>query len=143
MGTETDFAGRLRAALDESTHRGKNQVQLAKLWGVSKQMVGEYLNGKKLPRHKRLVRIAESLDISPDWLLSGRGERKNSPWLMTAVIVDEIKRIEREVDRAAADSGVTLPELARDRIVAEIYNRQHAGRELKSEDLATFIRLLT
>lgn len=137
------FAERLRIALEESVHAGKNQVQLAKLWGVSKQMAGDYLNGKKEPRPARLVRIAETVDASPDWLISGRGERRYAPWRMTPTIVGELKKIEDGVNRAAADLGVVLGELARERIVAEIYNLQVSGKEVKNTDLAVFVRLLT
>ena len=36
---------------------------------ITQPMMHYYLNGQFLPKHERLVKMAEALDVSPDWLL--------------------------------------------------------------------------
>lgn len=50
------------------------QVSLSKKTGVSQSSLSEYLLGKKEPTISVVMKIAEALDISLDWLLLGKGE---------------------------------------------------------------------
>lgn len=51
-----------------------SQVELADMLGVSKQSVSNWENGNIMPSIEMLVKIADTLMISTDWLL-GRDDR--------------------------------------------------------------------
>ena len=44
-------------------------VEFAKLCGISKSTVYEYLSGRKMPTLKNLIKIAEFFNVSTDYLL--------------------------------------------------------------------------
>lgn len=78
------FAYRLRDTLiaaglnsDRSTS-GVNIHKLAEITGYSPQICRKYLRGQALPEPTKLVEIAESLHVSPGWLLFGdRSDDRN------------------------------------------------------------------
>lgn len=51
---------------------GNKRELLATNVKISTQAVGDYVNGKSLPRADILCKIAESVDRSVDWLLTGK-----------------------------------------------------------------------
>lgn len=68
-----DFAKRFKQAV---THAGVEDTQeaLARLFNVSTVTIWSYRNGEKLPRMSTAKRIAETLGVSLDWLLTGAGK---------------------------------------------------------------------
>ncbi|WP_444934954.1 LexA family protein [Microbulbifer sp. JTAC008] len=68
-----DFAKRFKRAV---THAGVEDTQeaLARLFQVSTVTIWSYRNGEKLPRMSTATRIAETLGVSVDWLLTGTGK---------------------------------------------------------------------
>ncbi|WP_444890023.1 LexA family protein [Microbulbifer sp. DLAB2-AA] len=68
-----DFAKRFKQAV---THAGVEDTQeaLARLFDVSTVTIWSYRNGEKLPRMSTATRIAETLGVSVDWLLTGAGK---------------------------------------------------------------------
>ncbi len=56
---------------------GKTAYQIAKDTGISQGTMNEYKNGKKLPTMQNLVKIANALDCSVDYLL-GRTDNPKS-----------------------------------------------------------------
>jgi transcriptional regulator with XRE-family HTH domain len=66
-----DFAERFKQAV---IHAGVKNTQkhLAKILGVSEVMIWSYKNGEKLPRMSTALRIAETLNVSIEWLLQGK-----------------------------------------------------------------------
>lgn len=62
------FSDRLRS---EMSKKGLTQVQLAEHAGVSQGSVSGWLNGA-VPKADKLIKIAELLGVSQQWLLTGR-----------------------------------------------------------------------
>lgn len=50
------------------------QDSLGRLLGVSSVMIWSYRTGEKLPRMSTAIRIAETLGVNVNWLLTGHGE---------------------------------------------------------------------
>lgn len=69
-----EFAKRFKSAVK---HSGVEDTQegLSKLLGVSSVMIWSYRNGEKMPRMSTATRMAETLGVSVDWLLTGKGEQ--------------------------------------------------------------------
>lgn len=58
-------------------NRGITPYRVAKETGISQGLMNEYKNGKKLPTLQNLIKIADYLDCSVDYLL-GRTDDPNS-----------------------------------------------------------------
>lgn len=56
---------------------GITPYRIAKETGISQGLMNEYKNGKKLPTLQNIIKIADYLDISVDYLL-GRTDNPNS-----------------------------------------------------------------
>ncbi|WP_456309804.1 helix-turn-helix domain-containing protein [Serratia proteamaculans] len=65
-----NLAERLQMAMDA---RGHTQVSLAEAAGVSQPSIWKIVTGKTQST-KRIVEIANALNVRPEWLLSGTGE---------------------------------------------------------------------
>ena len=55
--------------------RGLNQVEFAKILGVSKQCVSNWENDNVMPSIEMLVKIADFFNVTTDYVL-GRNEKK-------------------------------------------------------------------
>ena len=67
------------------TSRGMNQVEFAKLLGVTKQCVSNWENDNVLPSIEMLVKIADTFNVSTDVLLG----RDSSEMLDVSELTDE------------------------------------------------------
>ncbi len=64
------FADRLKAAISSS---GMNQSELARRCGIRSQTINRLLSGdSKLPSSPNLLKIADALGISHEWLANGK-----------------------------------------------------------------------
>lgn len=70
------IGGRLRVKRAE---KRLTQVRLAELVGGTQPQVSEWENDQSEPRNGQLVRLAEALGVSTDWLLTGRDMVGASP----------------------------------------------------------------
>jgi transcriptional regulator with XRE-family HTH domain len=68
------FGERFREACADSGLKD-TQDDLAKVFDVSGVMIWSYRNGEKIPRMARAIHIAKVLDVSVEWLLTGRGSK--------------------------------------------------------------------
>ena len=76
----SDFMGRFGDKLREvRTLRGITQEQLAEMADTSRAMIGRYETTDQLPALDTLVRIADALGVSTDYLL-GRTEAMDAPF---------------------------------------------------------------
>lgn len=50
--------------------RGLNQVEMAKIFGVTKQSVSNWENGNIMPSVDMLIKIADFFSVSTDYLFS-------------------------------------------------------------------------
>ena len=66
---------------------GKNTV-LASLLGISEGNIRGYIKGV-MPKQDVLEKIVRSLDINPEWLLTGRGEMKRGEMNNAAISSDQ------------------------------------------------------
>lgn len=60
------FRTRLEKALSES---GLKPIELAERTGISQSTISQYRSGYSKPKDKRLVKIAEVLNVDPAWLM--------------------------------------------------------------------------
>lgn len=60
------FKNRLRLALDRT---GMKQNELAKIVGISKGTVSQYLSGMCTPKTDKIYYMAKALQVSPAWLM--------------------------------------------------------------------------
>lgn len=56
---------------------GRKKDAVAKVFGVSKHLANEMIFGNVLPTKDQLDRIAEVLEVCPDWL-GGKTDKKKS-----------------------------------------------------------------
>jgi transcriptional regulator with XRE-family HTH domain len=81
----TRFADRLRACIDE---RHTSQAELARAAGVSGASMSDWVNDKTQAEHIKaepLLRAAAFLNVSPMWLLTGKGARQpHAPTVLQA-----------------------------------------------------------
>lgn len=79
MTTKEDFGQRFREALNhrfpEWNDKGKKQDYAAKKLDMSQGHVSDYLTGKKMPGMDRACELAIELDVSLEWLMTGRGPK--------------------------------------------------------------------
>jgi transcriptional regulator with XRE-family HTH domain len=59
-------------------HRGWNQPELAERAGTHESSIAHYENGSRMPSCEALVRLADCLEVSTDYLL-GRVDRPELP----------------------------------------------------------------
>ena len=85
--------------------RGLNQVKFAKLLGVTKQCVSNWECDNVLPSIEMLIRIADALGVTTDYLL-GRNEKQTLD--VSALTDDEAAHIAlliKDIARARKQSG--------------------------------------
>lgn len=70
------FPTALRTLMEE---RGETQENIAKAAGKTRQTISQYVNGISEPGYDVLVKIADYLDVSIDYLLGRTGDPKRLP----------------------------------------------------------------
>ena len=65
------FSKRLQQAIKEAGFQISNQGELAQQFGVSRQAIRKWLEGKTLPAATRLPEIADRLGVRHGWLATG------------------------------------------------------------------------
>lgn len=70
------FPSALRDLMKE---KGKTQEEIAKEVGKTRQTISQYVNGSSEPSYDVLVKIADYLDVSIDYLLGRTGDPKRLP----------------------------------------------------------------
>ena len=71
-----EFASRLYVAWKQCKKAPRNQARLAEALNLTPTIISEYLHGNKLPSAAHGVEIATQLDVSYDWLMTGRGPQR-------------------------------------------------------------------
>ncbi|WP_161821283.1 helix-turn-helix domain-containing protein [Sporotomaculum syntrophicum] len=74
---ENEFGARLRKLREQ---RKLTQSELAKLCDLGESTISFYESGKREPSYKILLNLAEKLNTTPSYLLTGNYEKDNSPW---------------------------------------------------------------
>lgn len=60
------------------SHFKLNQAELARVAGVSKQLVGTWVRGEKEPGRSPTKRMRDRLGVNEDWLFEGKGQMLSS-----------------------------------------------------------------
>lgn len=71
-----EFGKRLRGLIGESKYQGESQRKLGRRFEVSGPTVNEWLKGKKMPGIETAIRIALTIDVCVEYLLTGRGPKR-------------------------------------------------------------------
>lgn len=111
-GMPKDVGVRLRTA---RKLRGMTQQELAKHSRVSQATISDLETGEsKSPTGTNLVSLAQSLDVSPDWLAEGKGdmERMDDPLPIEAV------RMAREWLRLSPEARTNVAKLIHTMVTA-------------------------
>lgn len=79
VGVYTEFASRLKAAVEKAKLSG-NQNQIGGQFGITGAFYGQMLKGRKLPGMDTAIDMAIRLNVSIEWLLTGRGQMEFLGW---------------------------------------------------------------
>jgi transcriptional regulator with XRE-family HTH domain len=74
--TAAEFGERIRAAM---ARKSLTNSDVARVSGISRQLVSEYAGGQKVAGADNLFSIADALEVYPRWLIRGEGEMAPSP----------------------------------------------------------------
>jgi len=72
-----EFGKRLREARER---KGLTQLELAKLANLGESTISFYELGRREPNYDILIRLAEILEVSPNYLLTGKDNGYSSHW---------------------------------------------------------------
>lgn len=74
-----DFAKRLHQAMDQAGFevRGRARI-LSKEFKISDKGAGKWLNGESIPETAKIPLLADFVNVSAEWLLSGNGAMQPS-----------------------------------------------------------------
>lgn len=71
------FAQRLISICEEKNlQMWGRQITLGKMFGVSQNGAKKWLDGESWPRMETMIKIAAWAEVSIDWLITGRGEKR-------------------------------------------------------------------
>lgn len=136
--TELELLGqRIKSALGSKRFK---QKELADHLGKHEADISRWVSGKSAPPGRNLVELAKVLDVTLDWLLTGKSAHKPS-WKEGEVTADmsEFVFVPRyDVDVFAGAGGVVDQELAKDVLAYRIdYIRDELGISNKSLTVLT------
>lgn len=126
MGAKRDFSDRLRAAMARQGYRAsatllEQEFNLRCRPGmvpISTQAAWNWLNGKAIPTHERIVVLADWLKMEPSALLFGEEPRVQQADAAALPIPERLDHLDREFLQAY----LLLPEVER-RLLQEIMRR--------------------
>jgi len=75
------FKDRLNELCDDAgvPPKGKNrQAIVGKMFGVSQEAARKWLEGESVPSQERIYEICKKWDVSYEWVMSGRGQKRIS-----------------------------------------------------------------
>lgn len=110
--------------------RGLTQVQLAKKSGVSQAAISELETGEnRSPWGTNLVKLAQSLLVSPEWLANGKGQMEGH----SSPLPPEAERVARDWLRLAPEVRKSVANMIREMIKTSEAERPHAPDERVAE----------
>ena len=86
------FAERIKNARKE---KGLSQQQLAKAVEVHYTNIGRYERGEATPSAAILNKIAQTLELSPDFLMNGSLENKAANAITDQLLLSQFKKVEK------------------------------------------------
>ena len=90
MNAMQKFSDRLNAIMNVRGYpkRGR-QPELAKITGLTPNGVRKWLKGLGIPGMENAIMLAEAMDVSVEWLLTGRGSKEPEERLVQTTICQE------------------------------------------------------
>ena len=70
--------------------KGINQRDLSKLSGITESTLSRYLNGSRLLREEKIVKIAKALTVNPSYFFEEDGD-KNDPYTEISTVIARCK----------------------------------------------------
>ena len=89
-------------------HQGYTQEQLAEMMNVSIQMVSNLERGNKAIRIDNLIRLSQILDVSTDYILTGKATADDDEALTSRIAqlsMKDRKMVEMVVDYCLTENG--------------------------------------
>lgn len=80
---------------DERTAKKLSQQKLAELAGTHYSNIGRYERGDATPSAEVLSRIAQVLELSPDYLINGTIEDKAADSISDLELLNQFKKVEK------------------------------------------------
>lgn len=132
------LAERLERALSETPGGRKlSKKGLAQACGIAQPSVTQWFNGRtKALEGGNLLAAARYLEVSPEWLATGKGAMRDAARLSTGLPTAAAQPVRLDIDRLALalaivdgaiqDSRKRVPDLFRARMIARVYEGQHA-----------------
>ena len=77
--------------------RGLTNYQVAKLTGIPRSTFSDWSNGRSTPKQDKLKKIADVLDTSVDYLITGKDKPKESTGGTVYYFNDETAQIAQEI----------------------------------------------
>jgi transcriptional regulator with XRE-family HTH domain len=95
---------------EERLRLGLNQVEIAKIFNVSKQTVSNWENGKRSPDTETLIKLADMFGVSVDYLICRTDKRNESDLDCSDNFSsdDDEKDVEKIIDELMNQSGLML-----------------------------------
>lgn len=89
-GNLSHVGERIAKKLDEN---GMIQADACRITGISKNAMSNYINGKRVPTPEILIKLSNLLDVSIDWLLTGKEkEPKDLPFASGQKLKSSLRR---------------------------------------------------
>lgn len=102
--------------------RGLTQVQLAKKSGFSQAAISELETGEnRSPWGTNLVRLAQSLQVNPEWLATGKGDMDGSE----PPLPQEAQRVARDWLRLAPEVRRSVASMIREMVKTSEADKSH------------------
>ncbi|CDH46980.1 helix-turn-helix domain-containing protein [Candidatus Contendibacter odensensis] len=110
-GEHKEFAVRFREACYQARHTiGETQLELARAFEVKSTTIHAWRHGMKLPSATTAQRIANGLNVSFDWLMTGRGDMRPAPATASKKTAQQIEKLDprsRQIFEAMLDAATS------------------------------------
>ena len=115
----SSFAVKLRYFLNEYNLK---QNDLAKMTGINKSSISEYLSGNYQPKYKNILKIAQALHMSPDVFLEKPQSVKQIP-LLGKIAAGRKRRFQHKLGGSLSDHRTHSFELKYPAMASAIYSQ--------------------
>lgn len=125
-----EFGNRLKTLREQKSIK---QGKFAEKVGISRQSIGNYESGKQYPTIEILIKMADCLDCSLDYLL-GRTDESGAP--ISKLDTESLSRLRHFLDMLAKDEAEYLAEAIGMTFYSLAQNKQNPQRESFIECIA-------
>jgi len=137
------ISARIREIIDK--HSSGNISRFAKAADLDIRTVHRYATGESTPTAEALIKIAETADVSTDWILKGVsfGINANKGGGEHPIDVDALKTCIKMLDIHLTKKGKTLNLDARAQLIALLYEEllEQEKKEIREDRLNRYIDL--